>query len=205
MALGDPYITVDDLKAWLGIPAVDTQDDDHLMAAVSAATRAIEQATGRIFSRADVASPRIYTPTTPSLVVVDDFYTDADLEVRTGTDGRTFPVVWSTADFMLEPPNWTVSGQYGWPSWRIVARPLGSRRFTPEYPASVQVTARWGWAEVPDPIRHATLLLAAELFKLRDAPFGVAGFGEYGVVRVRENPKIWALIKPYARFRYLVG
>jgi len=33
------------------------------------------------------------------------------------------------------------------------------------------------------------------LYKLKDAPFGVMGFGGMGnVVRVRENPKVMALL-----------
>jgi hypothetical protein len=35
------------------------------------------------------------------------------------------------------------------------------------------------------------------VFRLRDAPFGAVGFGEIGIVRVRENPKYMRLIADY--------
>jgi hypothetical protein len=40
---------------------------------------------------------------------------------------------------------------------------------------------------------------------LKDAPFGVAGFGEFGAVRVRNNPRAMALLQPYRRLPVLVG
>jgi hypothetical protein len=63
----------------------------------------------------------------------------------------------------------------------------------------VEVTGVFGWPAVPAPVVQATMLVASELFRLRDAPFGVAGFGEFGAVRVRENPKVAALLDPYCK------
>jgi hypothetical protein len=48
-------------------------------------------------------------------------------------------------------------------------------------------------------------MLAEETFKLKDAPFGVAGFGDFGVVRVRENPAVARLLAPYKRYPMLVA
>ena len=42
-------------------------------------------------------------------------------------------------------------------------------------------------------------------FKLKDAPFGVAGMAEWGVVRVRANPMAMAMIAPYRLHPVLVA
>jgi hypothetical protein len=40
--------------------------------------------------------------------------------------------------------------------------------------------------------------LAEELYKLKDAPYGVAGWSQYGAIRVRENPKVAELLADYS-------
>lgn len=50
---------------------------------------------------------------------------------------------------------------------------------------------------VPDNLREATLLQTARTFRRRLSPEGVAGFGDFGAVRVtRVDPDIEALITP---------
>jgi hypothetical protein len=65
--------------------------------------------------------------------------------------------------------------------------------------ASVQVTAKWGWPAVPPAVKQAAFIVAADLFKAKDSAFGVAGFGEFGAVRVgsRMNPQAQALLAPF--------
>ena len=63
--------------------------------------------------------------------------------------------------------------------------------------ASVSVTStRWGWAAVPPKVKLATLVLAKDYASLRDTRFGVAGFGEFGVVRTRiDNLQVLQLLR----------
>lgn len=50
---------------------------------------------------------------------------------------------------------------------------------------------------VPDNLREATKMLTSRLFRRRLSPEGVAGFGDFGAVRVtRVDPDIEALITP---------
>lgn len=50
---------------------------------------------------------------------------------------------------------------------------------------------------VPDNLREATLLQTSRLFRRRLSPEGVAGFGEFGAVRVqRLDPDIEMMITP---------
>jgi hypothetical protein len=65
--------------------------------------------------------------------------------------------------------------------------------------APLQVTARWGWTAVPAPVADACLILAEEDFKLKDSPFGVGGYGQFGIIRVRDNPMAARMLAPYRR------
>jgi hypothetical protein len=47
--------------------------------------------------------------------------------------------------------------------------------------------------------------MAAETWKLKDAPFGVLGIDEFGVVRVRQNKMAASKLAPYSKTRLLIG
>lgn len=197
MALGDSYASLPELKDRLGI--TDTVDDDRAKDALASASREIESACGRQFNQTTSATARIFYPHDSSWATVDDFHTLTGLVIATdqGDDG-TYETTWVAADYQLEPLNGVVGGEQGWPYFKIRAMtsrwfPTGSQR------APLQVTAQWGWAAVPAPVRQACLILAAETLKLKDAPFGVAGFGEFGAVRVRDNPMVAKKLAPYVR------
>lgn len=193
MALGDPYATLAQLKARFDI--ADAIDDDRLTDALDDISRGIEDHCERQFNDAGTTSARVYRPRTSCLAVVDDFSTTTGLAVATDEDGDgVFETTWAASDYELEPLNGIVAGRPGWPYWRIRAV---DRLFPCNRRASVQVTAQWGWAAVPTPVQEACLIMAAETFKLGDAPFGVLGFGEFGAVRVRDNPIATRKLRPY--------
>lgn len=197
MALGDSYASPPELKDRLGI--ADTVDDDRVKDALASASREIESACNRQFNKTTSATARIYYPHDSCWATVDDFYTLTDLAIATdqGDDG-TYETVWTSTDYQLEPLNGVVGGEQGWPYFKV--RAMKSRWFpTWGQRAPLQVTAQWGWAAVPDPVKEACLLLAAESLKLKDAPFGVAGFDGFGAVRVRDNPVVARKLAPYRR------
>ena len=202
MALGDPYATLDELKGRLDVKVADTLDDTELDAARDSVSRDIESWCERQFNDAGAASARRYRPLTGDLALVDDFHSTTGLIVETSIDGSTWEM-WDATDYELEPIDGIVGGQPGWPFWRIVA--VGSRRFPCARRTTVRVTAQWGWAAVPGPVKEACLLLAGESFKLPDAPFGVVGFGEFGAVRVRDNPFAQRKLVPYRLHPVLVA
>ncbi|MEO5875517.1 MAG: phage head-tail connector protein [Streptosporangiaceae bacterium] len=196
MALGDSYATLADLKSRLRI--TDTTDDDDLTNALSVASRGIEHCTNRQFNDAGAVSSRVFVVGSSRAVRVDDFSTAVGLVVETGSGYTT---MWDVADYELWPLNGIVGGVPGWPYWRIGA--VGS--FFASCGGRARVTAQWGWAAVPSPVREGCLILAEDLFKLRDSPFGAGGYGEYGRIRARENPNVWMRIAPYRRDVVLVG
>lgn len=196
MAIGDNYATLAELKTRLGVS--DTNDDNSLTMALGTASRGIEKFTRRQFNDAGVATARFYYPLSRRLVLVDDFHTTTGLIIKTDTDDDgAYDLTWATGDYQVEPLNGVQDGMTGWPYWRI--RAVEYIAFDQiGYRPPVEVTARWGWAAVPAPVKEACLALAEEVFKMKDSPYGIAGMGDF-VVRIRDNPKIAGMLTSYRR------
>lgn len=203
MALGDSYATLAELKTRLSLN--DVLDDAALTSALAVASRGIEQLCGRQFNKATSATARVFYPDHFSKATIDDIHTITDLAVKTDeSDAGTYGTTWAATDYQLEPLNGVISGESGWPYW--IVRAVANRTFpTCTKRAPLQVTAQWGWTAVPVGVREACLAVAEETFKLKDAPFGVAGMAEWGVVRVRANPMAMAMIAPYRLHPVLVA
>lgn len=205
MALTNQLVTSSELKALLGIS--DMVDDTRVSMACDSATQMIQAAVGRQLFQDSQVSARVFIASTYWLCEFDDVSTTTGLILKTDDDADgTFETTWTLGtDFQLEPLNGQLSGQ-SWPY--TSARAIGARNF-PFYggQALVQVTARWGWATVPYPVKQAAQIQAASLFKSPDAPLGIAGFGDIGVMRLRQamHPVAAALIAPYRRDPVLVA
>ena len=202
MAIGDAYATVPEIKSRLDVN--DEVDDNALTNALLVASRGIEKMCGRQFNKATSATARVYRPDSARRVDVDDFHTTTGLIVATddGDDG-TFTTTWSANDYELTPLNGVVDGEPGWPYSKV--RALNTRWFPCGTRATVRVTAQWGWAEVPAMVKEATLISAVEIFKLKDAPFGVGGYTDFGIMRVRDNPFVARMLAAYVRHPVLVA
>lgn len=198
--MAEVYVELAEFKERYGIKPDLTVKDGRINRVLTRASRSIDKHCGRRFYADDAATARRYRPTSSGSVRVDDFHTTVGLVVAVDVDdGGTFgQVLTNGVDFELDPIDGVVDGESGWPFSRIEA--LQSSTFpTTSRRRSVRVTAKWGWAAVPADVSEATEIIAAELLKLGDAPLGVAGFGEFGVVRVRTNPKAAELLGPYVR------
>lgn len=202
MALGDPYATVLELKNRLGVD--DEADDTKLDNALRAASTGINSFTGRQFNKDAVATARRYRAETYRKVVVDDFHATTGLVVATDEgDTGTFGTAWSATDYDLEPLNGVVDGEPGWPYRKV--RAVNSRWFPCGRRPTVQITAQWGWAAVPEDVHEACLISAVEMFKLKDAPFGVGGYTDFGIMRVRDNPFVARMLGRYQTSAFLVA
>lgn len=199
--MGDNYATLTQLKTRLALSRGD--DDTRLTTALTAASRGIEKYCGRQFNTAGSSTARVYHPDTHSLCRVDDFQSITTLKTDDGDSG-TFGTTWSASEYELAPLNGIVDGEAGWPYYTIRVASY-SKQFYCWRRASVQVTALWGWAAVPAPVTEACLIAAEEIFKLRDTPFGIGGYGDFGIVRVRDNPFTARMLSPYRRTPVLVA
>lgn len=210
MALGDTYIDLADLKGYLKIALTKIELDDALLDALQSSSQEIERQTNRQFNMTDTASARKYAPNRRGdKVLVDDFYTTVGLVVEYDSTGNgDWVELTLDTDYELKPTNGIQDGQPGWPFCEIVIyQPIPVFRVNRrDNRASVRVTAKWGWAAVPKPVRQACLIIAAETFQLKDAPFGVAGSDQFGnVLRVRDNRIAAGKIARYVRNRIPVG
>lgn len=186
--LGDPYVTLDELRAYLKIEATRTEMNAQLEAARTAATTFVERHCHRQFNKSDTATPRVFK-VSGRTVWVDDFYTTDGLLI----DGAA----WDSNSYDLYPLNGVYEGQTGWPFYGLRSCYHSSNTIT--------VTAKWGWAEVPASIKQATFLQAGHLYKMADAPNGVAGMDQFGAIRIRSLPQVTDLLCDYVRSKVLVG
>ena len=189
------YVALSELKSALGITV--STDDAFLNLAIDAAEQSINDLCGRKFTADGAASARTYRAQ-PYICVSDDISTLTGLVVKTDTNADgTFDTTWSSSDYQVEPLNNLVKG-------RSVnnLRAVGSYTF-PVYGdgrAAVEVTAKWGWPAVPDPIEQATLMMASRLYGRKASPMGVIGVGDFGPVRIsRSDPDIAHLLMDYRR------
>jgi hypothetical protein len=189
------YITADELREFVG--AVSSTIEPLLISACESASAEVESYCGRTFTTDTVATARRYRVVAPTYVVVDDAYEVVSVKTDNSGDGA-FDTTWSANDFETEPLNGVVGGKGGWPTTTISA--VGTLHFPVSLRPSVEVVAKWGWVTVPEPVRQAALMLASEILKSREAPFGVAGIDAMGaVVRVRRNTLVEARLNPYRR------
>lgn len=193
------YVSVSELRDWLSIG--DTADDALIAQACDTASAWIDEWCGETFVVPTAATARLFTPDNWNFVRVDTIANTTGLVVATDdNEDGTAETTWTiTTDFLLLDVNGRTVGEAAGP-YRAV-RAVGSKWFpcsTTGRPL-VSVTARWGWPAVPAPVKQAAYVLAAEQWKQKDAPFGVAAFGEFGALRVRANPVVAQLLAPYRR------
>jgi len=185
------YASLAEFKKYQRDTTVD--EDELLLDSLVTASRGIEQHCGRHFYPQLTATARVFHPRTAWLCKVDDFWSVDDLVI--GLDpGNTGAYTGTLSTYSLEPLNGVVNGEAGWPYSRIIAV---NQNFTCGRFPSVQVTAKWGWAAVPGPIKQACVYLASEAYKMKGSPFGIASFDQFGPIRMRENPRVMAMLAPY--------
>lgn len=210
MAFGDTYATLAEFKTYLKWQGA--TDDAMLTDVLTAASREIEQHCHRQFNRdtatVPTATARQYPPETIWEVEVDDFYTTTGLLVDIDTSNNgSFIARLDPTQYELHPVNGILDGVEGWPYTHIRSFqgiwfpiPRAWRRTN-----SVRVSALWGWASVPAPVKRACLMLAAQTLKMQEAPLGVAGMDQFGTIRVRDLPQVRTKLVPYVRNLVLVG
>ncbi len=185
------YVELGELKAMLRIQ--DFVDDELLGSHIDAASRTIDDICHRTFSLDDTATARVFYPDSPRVVRTDDIGSLAGFEVRIDNDlNGSFETVIS--DATTQPDNALVKGL---PVTKLVAY----ETFWPvDVRPTVQVTARWGYPTVPEPVRSAAGILAGRLFKRADSLLGVAGFGDLGAITLRAvDPDVQRMLAPYVR------
>lgn len=207
-SLGKLYFTFEALKSRLGITT--SGSDLEIYGACFAASRWAEQYCERHFWRTSSSEVRTFEPDDlwclrlpefNDLVSVTTFKTDA------GGDG-TYETTWSSSDYQLLPYN---PGAAPERKPYTAVRAIGSQTF-PWIVSGVaarldlvQIAGVFGWPAVPSAVKQACGLMAAELFRRKDAPLGTAGEGEFIIPTTSQTQQAKALLGPYRRNAVLVA
>jgi hypothetical protein len=157
----------------------------------------------RVFYSVGTAT-RVYLPDDSYTVSIDDL--QSVVHIKTSSTGDTFDVTWAGTDYQLEPLNGNLDG-IPWAFDRI--RAVGDYVFPTgnvigdDEQALVRVTTVFGWPSVPKAVETACIIQASRIFKRFDSPLGVAGFGDFGAVRVSRflDPDVEQLVMPYKKMR----
>ncbi len=197
----DLYCTPEQLKSRTGIS--DSYDDREILAACRSVSRWIDEHCDRTFARRTVtlqlAPCGPYAVETPDIVSVTTLKTDDD------ADG-VYETTWSASDYELQPVG--ASTQLESRPYTSIAA-VGSRLFPVTYgygrKARAEVACVAGWPALPAAVSEAAAILAGDYLALGGMKFGVAGYGEYGVVRARMSSPALAMLAPYRRHPILVG
>ena len=202
MAIANGYASLSQIKAALRIGAGDATDDALLEMAVESASRLIDAYCGRNFLLGGTAT-RYYNTDDPYVVQIDDARSITSVRTSSSEDGIfdiTFDMTPRTGDIQAEPINDYVGGLV-WPFTRL--RAIGDYVFPVDKENTVEVTAVFGFPNIPVTVTQATILQSSRIFARLQSPLGVAGFGDMGIMRVGRSldPDVSQLIEGYRRFR----
>lgn len=211
MPITNGYTDLATLKSYLGI-TVSTYDT-LLNLAVNAASRSIDNFCQRKFWLDPTATVQTFVPQSLNCISFDEDIGDsASVILKTDASGDgTFETTWASTDYELLPVNAANAFPEAEP-WTAI-RAVGTKTFPWLVNTwltrldRVQITAKWGWPTVPDSVTQACLIKAARLFHRKDSPQGIAGFGDFGPVRLSrsEDADVVGLLNPYRRTPVLVG
>jgi hypothetical protein len=203
MAITNGYATLTQIKNYMSIS--DNTDNDLLEDLIESASRSIDRIANRRFYLDANASARLYRAYSDIFVYVDDIGTTSGLLVALDINGNgtyTKNLTLNT-DYILDP---LTASSLGRPFTQLTM--VSNTESWPIFPGltqnglrpGVQVTARWGWPSVPDDINMACLILTADLYKRKDAPGGILGLGDLGVVRMSPIGRdVTAMVRAYKK------
>jgi hypothetical protein len=203
------YVGLEEMNDRLGI--TDATESSTMQTSIAAAAGWINGYCGRHFNR--ITETRTFEPDNVWLLNTDDIVPGTAITVSVDQDG----------DGIYEQ-SWTQGTDYqlrlGDHRYNIndtgIARPyrqlqvIQSGKWLPfTWPYTplnrVQIATTWGWTAIPWQVAEANRILAADEFKMKDAPFGVAGVGDFGVVRIQSNPWLVENLRPFVNGRRKVG
>lgn len=199
MAVTNGYLTLEELRRAVGDDGASASDPRY-ESAIEAASRRIDNwcGGGRHFWSVPAPTPRVFYAVNRWLVEPGFFSTTAGLVVKTDDDNDgVFETTWAAGEWQAQPSDRPNGEAFD----RLVAS--GLRRFPVNGRRQcVEVTAMWGWAAVPAPVREAAEILAVALYKAKDFVGGDIGFNRYGDEAADSiSAAAKRLVKPYASRR----
>ena len=188
------YVTLAEAKARLGI--TDSTDDGRIASAIEAASRMFDDLCGRHFYAE--SQTRYYQSQDGMRIVVGDLasvtylYTDADGD-------RVYENTWGVTDFDLLPIN---AAEDDSPYTEIQVAPDGLYTFpVTSDPKAIKIVGSFGHgARVPAQVEEAVAVLTEQIFKRKDAIYGVmggSGFNQQLKQMAEQDPLIRSVLMRY--------
>lgn len=195
MTVTNGYCTVPEAKQWVGL--TDSLDDSLLEDIITAASRWIDEYCGRQFWSSTAGTARVFDSYDRYSVEIGAYSAVTLVKTDDNQDG-VFETTWSASDYQLLPLD--VSSPE--PQAYTEIRAISTRTFPIRYPFGrlglVQVTGTPGEAAVPSAVNLACRMQTSRMLQRRKSPEGVAGWGEFGVVRIGQvDNDVAALLAPY--------
>jgi len=187
VSITNGYLTLDEAQTYIGEPS--GVSNPQLEDTIEAVSRMIDGYCERNFWQTAAGTTRNFTAINAFTISFGPFN---DLVSASAVTENGVAIT----SYRLEPRN--VAGPETRP-FTSIRRTSGMwKESFPEDLSEVSITGVWGWPAVPAAVKQACRLQVARVFKRADSPLGVAGFGEFGVVRVTQlDPDVKALLAPY--------
>jgi len=173
--------------------------DATLESIIEASSRLIDKYCARQFYSS--TSTRYYETNNTDEVFTDDILSVSTLKTDQDGDG-TYETAWTeNTHFYLYPYNSVADGK---PFTRVIRTETGGYEFPATIRKCIEIYGSFGYcttANLPKVIKEACILQSIKLFKRKDAPFGIAGTNQFGVItNVPElDPDIKMLLDSYRR------
>jgi hypothetical protein len=207
------YVSVDDLKGWLGISG--STQDTNLTYALEAATNLIDEFCGRVFyvekdSGTDVLQTRYYDCEFQDFQHTDDISTTTGLVVQTlHADGTVDQTLVENTDFYLAPYN-ADKMQPRMPFDKLImAIENGGKVLPTQHRRGLKVTGYFGFPiqsgsnHQPAAVTQACLIQASRFWQRKNSPMGFSGNPETGqapVIFLSElDPDVKTMLKHYKK------
>lgn len=145
------YLSMEELKESLTLSGSNYADAD-IARAIDGAATIVDSMTGRTFTDGPEEA-RWFTPVSSDYLIVDAYVSIVAVSV-------------SGQEWVEDTGFYRNGGSY-------VLRSMGGYKF-PRNRRAVEVTAHWGYTQVPAEVKAATSIIATQLLRrVREAPFGI--------------------------------
>lgn len=194
MPVTDGYCTLAEVKAALRI--TDSADDVLLENEIESASRRVDGYCGRFFYQTSSTAVPVY-PRDLFLVNMPADLPTTSVLIKMDNDGDGVYEVTLTqgVDYILQPTNAVIRSR-PYRNARMVGNQTFPQFVQPSFP-TVQITAVWGWAAIPDDVRAATILLTIRQFARLNAALGVVGFADMAIQVRAVDPDVRDLLSRF--------
>jgi hypothetical protein len=183
LSITNGYLTAEEAREYVG--QNDSRAIEILEDVVTASSRLVDRHCGRHFYQV-TATARIFDSADGYSLTFgpfNDLVSVTTVKTDDNEDG-SYETTRSASTYQLHPVGATTKAPAAWPYTSL--HMLGGASLpvigTTGRHGLIEITGTWGWpTAVPPEVKAATRIIVAEVFKLKDAPLGVAGFGEMGV------------------------